>query len=78
MAKRDQARAGVSEAQSIIDAADRQVDPAVAAHEARHAAAAMLLDLEVTEARADNPSPEMGGYVVLGGIRSCVRVSRRS
>jgi HK97 family phage prohead protease len=37
-----------------------------AAHEARHAAAALLLGLDVREARADNPNPEMGGYVELG------------
>jgi HK97 family phage prohead protease len=48
-----------------LDARD-EIDPAIAAHEARHAAAALLLGLEVKEARADNPNPEMGGYVALG------------
>ena len=48
------------------------VNPAIAAHEARHAAAALLLGLKVTQARADNPNPEMGGYVELGGY-SCLR-----
>jgi hypothetical protein len=43
-----------------------EVDPTVAAHEARHAAAALLLGLESVEARAYNPSEEMGGYVALG------------
>ena len=32
------------------------VYPAIAAHEARHAAAGLLLGLKVTEARADNPN----------------------
>jgi len=48
------------------------VNPDTAAHEARHAAAALLLGLDVLEARADNPNPEMGGYVALGGY-SCLR-----
>jgi uncharacterized protein len=48
------------------------VDPAIAAHEARHLAAALLLGLEVKEARADQPTPEMGGYVELGRY-SCLR-----
>jgi hypothetical protein len=51
--------------------ADR-ADPAIAAHEARHAAAALLLGLDVKEARADNPNPEMGGYVELGRY-TCLR-----
>jgi uncharacterized protein len=42
------------------------VNADTAAHEARHAAAALLLGLDVREARADNPNPEMGGYVELG------------
>jgi HK97 family phage prohead protease len=42
------------------------VNPGTAAHEARHAAAALLLGLDVEEARADDPNPEMGGYVMLG------------
>ncbi len=41
------------------------IDPAIAAHEARHAAAAMMLGLEATEARADNPSPDAAGHVML-------------
>jgi uncharacterized protein len=41
------------------------VDPATAAHEARHAAAGMLLGLDVREVRADNPSPDAGGHVLL-------------
>ena len=39
--------------------------PAIAAHEARHAAAALLLGLDVKEVRADNPTPDVGGYVRL-------------
>jgi hypothetical protein len=50
----------------------RELDPAIATHEARHTAAALLLGLKVTEARADNPNPEMGGYVRLGDY-SCLR-----
>jgi HK97 family phage prohead protease len=46
------------------------VNPDTAAHEARHAAAALLLGLDVLEARADNPNPEMGGYVQLGRYTS--------
>jgi hypothetical protein len=42
------------------------VEPAIAAHEARHAAAAMLRGLDVLEARADNPSPDASGHVLLG------------
>jgi hypothetical protein len=48
------------------------VDPRIAAHEARHAAAALLLGLEVKKTRADNPSPEMRGYVALSHY-SCLR-----
>ena len=54
------------------------VDPAIAAHEARHAAAALLLGLEVKVARADNPLLEMGGYVALGDYTACARASRGS
>jgi uncharacterized protein len=46
-------------------ATDTQVDPGIAAHQARHAAAALLLGLKVIQARADNPSPEMAGSVEL-------------
>jgi len=42
------------------------VGPAIAAHEARHAAAAMMRGLDVIEARADNPSPDARGHVLLG------------
>jgi uncharacterized protein len=43
------------------------VDPAIAAHEARHCAAALLLGLDPIETRADNPSPEAGGQVSFHG-----------
>jgi uncharacterized protein len=36
----------------------------IAAHEARHAAAAMVLDVEVLEARVDNPAPDRAGHVM--------------
>jgi HK97 family phage prohead protease len=36
----------------------------IAAHEAKHAAAAMVLDVDVFEARVDAPSPGVGGHVV--------------
>jgi uncharacterized protein len=36
----------------------------IAAHEARHAAAAMELGLEVLEARVDNPTPDRAGHVL--------------
>ena len=56
---------------------EARVDPSVASHEARHAAAALMLGLEVKEARADNPSPEMGGYVALGRLLGPASPRRR-
>jgi HK97 family phage prohead protease len=50
-----------------VTTATVSVDPAAAAHEARHAAAALLLGLEVKEARADNPSADTAGLVRLCG-----------
>jgi HK97 family phage prohead protease len=57
---------------TVPDLSVPEIDPAIAAHEARHAASALLLGLEVREARADNPNPEMGGYVELGPY-TCLR-----
>ena len=41
-----------------------KVLPGVAAHEAYHAAVGLLQGLRVTEARADNPSPDVAGRVL--------------
>jgi HK97 family phage prohead protease len=36
----------------------------IAAHEAKHAAMAMVLDVDVFEARVDNPAPDRAGHVM--------------
>ena len=52
------------------------VSPTVASHEARHAAAARLLGLDVEEVRADNPSPDPAGHVTFSNGKRLVQRPR--